>query len=295
MISVLLKDSVQIMGAMLFVTIAYLFIKPLITTELKQLQFIFFIVTIAIVFPTVLQSFAIVEQLLSTLTTLFIALIPAISALLLILTSFFSAVAWQPIGLLFINSMIAFVQYFCLPLILIALLLDVSSRFLPAIAFSKLAQLIRLLVLSLLSVFVMTISSIVAVAGTASWTISKTVTSPLKKLVEQNIPLIGSILVESFSIVTRFGQSASTIGIIVIVFFVGSIVFFPALQLFSKAFMCKLLAALLQPFLPSTIVEMLEDFSKTLFSLTAVACIFALAIIVLASILVVIARISMGL
>ena len=145
----------------------------------------------------------------------------------------------------------------------------------PNISFFRLAELIRLTVLTVVSACVIGYTILMTISGMAMMTVSKAISAPLKKVVEQSVPLVGSFVVEGFSLFHQFSAlSTGWLGISALAT-VWTLAFYPAMQLVLAAFTFKYLGALLEPFTYTEMSRLLDDIGRSVFVLCGVSFLLA--------------------
>ena len=96
-----------------------------------------------------------------------------------------------------------------IPLLSAAMLFDIVSRLHPAIPFTKMADLLRTSLIALVSASVAAYSIFITAGGTISWALTGVTSEPIKELIRQNIPLIGSFMTDSLGAIGRYSSGAS--------------------------------------------------------------------------------------
>ena len=141
---------------------------------------------------------------------------------------------------------------------------------------------------------ILLLSSVLTFSSVAFFSIQDTLANPLKKVIEQNVPIIGSLLVEGMSLLKKFQSTATTVTGLTTITALLILSFYPAITLLIKAFTFKLAGALAEPFVNSRVSSVLDDIGNTLFMLCAIALLLAIGFIVIWLILFFIVQIGTG-
>lgn len=250
-----------------------------------------------IVFVTALEllmdCFVLMKNLLTVFNHFFLAFIPFMTSIFALLQSVWAFLAWSPMLVIFIEFLLYVCNRWLLPLLQISLLLSVVSRLIPQMSFHRLAELIRKSVLSIVSASLVAISSVLSIASVAFFSFDS-IKGSVKRMIEQNVPFIGSVLTESLSLLQRFQSTATTgIGFATIGAFIF-ISFYPVCRLLLAAFTVKLCAGIAEPFVGEPISGLLEDCSKVLFVLCGVALLLTIGYIMMWLLLYAIVQIGVG-
>ena len=130
--------------------------------------------------------------------------------------------------------------------------------------------------------------------GVALIQLNDAVKSPIKKLIEQNIPLVGGLIVEGLSFFQKTQSTVSSFVGLSFLTIVWSAAFYPAMVLLLHALLFKVMGAFVEPFSNMRISGLFDDVGKTLFVLCAVALLLGFAIIFIVLLCVVLMQMSMG-
>lgn len=112
-----------------------------------------------------------------------------------------------------------------------------------------------------------------------SWALSGLASEPIKELIRQNIPLIGSFMTDSMGTIGRYSSGASVFAGGWLISTVTTVAIIPSLKTLLVAFFYRWTAALIEPFADKDITGILDDIGKTLFVLCAVSFLIAFAFI----------------
>lgn len=275
----------------------YMLLQLLIQAFLPQQKFLsllFFMLFLLYLIAPVLEAFLLMKQLLTIFSAFFLALIPLVSTILVVLQSVLTFIAWTPMIIFLLQMLIHICETWLLPSIMVALVLDLCSRLYPDISFLRLADLIRKSIFSIIAAAILVLSSVLTISGFSWFVLNDTVTSPIKKVIEQNVPIIGSLLVQGMSLLKTFQATATTFVGLSSVMLMLALAFTPAVLLLIKAFTLKLAGAITEPFMDKAISQLLDDLGHTLFLLCGIALLLSICFIVIWILLFVIVQIGTG-
>ncbi len=234
-----------------------------------------------------------VNAIIHMMGTSFLSIYPILSAIFLTASSSLSLLNFQPAMLVFAYGAIYLSEKLLMPLLMIALLLDVSSKIMPEISFSKLSEICRMTLFGIVSATAATYSIFITVGGTLNWALSGITSEPIQQLIQQNIPFIGSFLTES---IRSLGQHTSTMSVLVGSWLIGTIwtvALLPTIKTLLIALSYRWFAAIIQPIAEPSISDMLDDIGKTLLVLCAITFIIAFAFIYTSLFLITIVKLMM--
>lgn len=276
----ILQQSIPI-----FLTLILLFIFYIICTMLIEnmivLENLFFFLVLFIILPDLLRIFEIVAQTVSILTTTLYSFIPVISSILFLLQGIVAIFAWNPFILIIVQLTLFITETIFIPALVIALFLDIWTRGIPSIPFSKMAQFIRSFLLISVGVLMMILTAVMTISGTLILTLNQSIASPLKRILEQSIPIVGSIIVQALSLMKKTQiVSSSAVGAGAILTFVA-VMGTPLFFLLIKALLYRVLSVISEPLMPSSITNLIEDISKNLLVLCGVVAIVLCSLIVI--------------
>lgn len=240
--------------------------------------FLFFIVLTVVLYPAY-EHLQMIRSITQTVATMFISIYPLLTASILASGGSFSMLNFQPAMLLFANGAVILSDKILIPILSAAMLFDIVSRFHPALPFTKMSDLLRGTLLGLVSALVAAYSIFITAGGTISWALTGVTSEPIKELIRQNVPLIGSFMTDSLGAIGRYSSGASVfIGAWLIVT-IWSVALLPTLKTLLTGFLYRWTAALIEPFADEDITGILDDIGKTLFVLCAVSFLVAFAFI----------------
>mgnify|MGYP003407777486 FL=1 len=269
----------------IFFILILLFVFYVICTMLLEqtalLDNLFFFLVLFIILPDLLRIFEVVAQTVSTLTSTLYSFIPVISSILFLLQGIIAIFAWNPFILIIVQLILFLTEHIFISAIVIALFLDIWTRGIPAIPLSKMAQFIRSFLLISIGVLMMVLTAVMTISGTLILTLNQSISSPLKRILEQSIPIVGSIIVQALSVMKKTQiVSSSAVGAGAILTFVA-VMGTPLFFLLIKAILYRILSVISEPLMPSSITNLIEDISKNLLVLCGVVAIGLCSLIVI--------------
>lgn len=269
------QESVAVVVTILLYAILQNMTQALQPQE-KLLRFIMFAVMVVTVLEYVIEAFYAMKQLTELFTAFFIAFLPIMTVVLTMLQSVLLFIGWTPIVLFVVQVLIYICDQWLLPALVFSVLLDVATRLNPELSFHRLAQLIRKTLFSVIAAAIIGLSSVLTVSGLSWFTVRESIVSPVKKVVEQNIPIIGSLLVEGISMLKGFQVTAVTLTGWTVVTTMLALAFTPTCILLMKAFTMLLLGAVTEPILERQISQLFDDLGHALLMLCAISLLLAI-------------------
>ncbi|MGM9945769.1 MAG: stage III sporulation protein AE [Lysinibacillus sp.] len=289
-----LTESAALLTTLLLLFLMILIIEGMSKQYRQFLSTLFIFLILIIVGQQVFDAFVLMKELASIFSAFFLAFIPLVSTVLAIMQSLISLVAWSPAVIFVLQLLVYICDKLLIPSLFTALIFDICSRLYPQVTFLKVAELIRKTVFSIIAASILLLSSILTFSSVAFFSIQDTLANPLKKVIEQNVPIIGSLLVEGMSLLKKFQSTATTVTGFTAITTLLILSFYPAVTLLIKAFTFKLAGAIAEPFVNSRISSVLDDIGNTLFMLCAIALLLAIGFIVIWLILFFIVQIGTG-
>lgn len=245
----------------------------------KWTRMILFLIIVTVALKPAFEHFILIRDIANTVSMMFIAVYPILTASMIAAGGAFSLLNFQPAMLLFANGAVVLTDKLLIPLLTMALLLDVGTRLLPEVSFTKLAEQVRTTLLGTVSALVAAYSIFITVGGTMSWALSGLASEPLKELIQQNIPLIGSFMTESIGSIGRYSSGVSLFVGGWLISSIWAVALLPSLKTLLTALLYRWTAAIIEPFAQKDITGLLDDIGKTLFVLCAVSFLIAFAFI----------------
>lgn len=242
-----------------------------------RMMLIFIVITVALqpAFTQLTQ----IRDMAHHISLMFVSIYPILTATMIAAGGAFGMLNFQPAMLLFANGAIVLTESLLIPLLTAALIFDLVSRILPSVPFTKMAELIRTALLGAVSAVVATYSIFITVGGTMSWALSGLASEPIKELIKQNVPLIGSFMTDSMGTLGRYSSGAGIFAGGWLITTIWTVALVPSLKTLLTAFLYRWTAALIEPFADKDITGIIDDIGKTLFVLCAVSFLIAFAFI----------------
>ncbi|MEK5070456.1 stage III sporulation protein AE [Sporosarcina sp. FSL K6-1508] len=245
----------------------------------KWTRMILIFIVVTVVLQPALEHLALIRDIANSISMMFISIYPILTASMVAAGGAFSMLNFQPAMLLFANGAIVLTEKVLIPLLTAALILDLVTRILPAVPFTKMADLIRTTLLGTVSAVVAAYSIFITVGGTMSWALTGLASEPIKELIRQNVPLIGSFMTDSMGTIGRYSSGASVFAGGWLISAIWTVALIPSFKTLITAFFYRWTAALIEPFANEDVTGILDDIGKTLFVLCAVSFLIAFAFI----------------
>ncbi|MBY0220885.1 hypothetical protein ABZ756_01290 [Mammaliicoccus sciuri] len=261
---------------MLLITLLVDFFLPAFQ---KWTRFVLLLLVLLLLMEPATESFRQIQLITHSIASLFLGMYPLIAAMILASGATFSVVNFQPAMLLFAQGAVVFAEKFLLPILSTALLLDILTRLMPEIVFTRMADLLRTSLLAIVSAMVAAYSIFITAGGALTWTLSGTLNEPIKELIRQNIPLIGSLLTDTLGSIGRYSSGATAYISIWLLLSIWTVALLPALKILCTAFLFRWTAALIEPFSQKEVCGLLDDIGRTLFVLCAISFLISFAFI----------------
>ncbi|MFB5087852.1 hypothetical protein [Psychrobacillus sp. FJAT-21963] len=271
------KEVIQTFTYILLFGFIFLCLEWLIPKSKRLLKLLFIYLICFLCLEPAYRTLEMIQTLTSQLVTLFLGMYPVLTAGIAVSGGALLVTLWNP-AVVFFSTFTAFMaEKVLIPSIMAAFLLDLISRIHPATSFSKLSDLIRMTLIGITSVILVLYSFFITVNGVITWTVGGAVNESVKRLIQNSIPFVGSLLTESISTMKTYSSSASVITGNSLLISVLVLVSIPTIQTILIAFLYRLLAAILEPFLDSGISGLLDDIGRTLFVLSIISVLIAFA------------------
>ena len=272
--TVLSSFVIVIISAFMALLVDFLF--PSFT---KWTRMILIFIVITVVLQPAFEHLNLIRDIAHSISMMFISIYPILTASMIAAGGAFSMLNFQPAMLLFANGAIVLTERVLIPLLTTALILDLVSRILPPVPFTKMADLIRTTLLGSVSAVVAAYSIFITVGGTMSWALTGLASEPIKELVRQNVPLIGSFMTDSMGTIGRYSSGASVFAGGWLISAIWTVALIPSFKTLITAFFYRWTAALIEPFANEDITGILDDIGRTLFVLCAISFLIAFAFI----------------
>ena len=245
----------------------------------KWTRFLLLVLVLVLLIEPAKDSFDQIRLIAHSIASLFLGMYPLMAAMILASGATFSVLNFQPAMLLFAQGAVVFADQFLLPVLLTALVLDIFTRLVPEIAFTKMADLLRTSLLAIVSALVAAYSIFITAGGVLSWTMNGALNEPLKELIKQNIPVIGSLLTDTLGSIGRYSSGATAYMSVWLLVSIWTIALLPAVRILCIAFLFRWTAALIEPFAQREVCGLIDDIGRTLFVLCAVSFLLTFAFI----------------
>ncbi|WP_194841607.1 stage III sporulation protein AE [Sporosarcina obsidiansis] len=245
----------------------------------KWTRFLLLVIILVLLLEPATDSFRQIQLITQSIASLFLGMYPLIAAMILASGATFGVVNFQPAMLLFAQGAVVFAEKFLLPILLTALLLDILTRLMPDIVFTRMADLLRTSLLAIVSAMVAAYSIFITAGGALTWSLSGALNEPLKELIRQNIPVIGSLLTDTLGSIGRYSSGASAYIGIWLLLSIWSVALLPAVKVLCIAFLFRWTAALIEPFSQKEVCGLMDDIGRTLFVLCAITFLISFAFI----------------
>ena len=240
-------------------------------------RFFFLIVVIMVTIRPVFDAFVKMQDITDQLMNIYVVLSPLLTSSLLLGSGLFSVLAISPVFLLFLQTILVVVSKFLIPMLIASFVFDFITRMLPELSFAKMADFLRMSVLSIVSASVVIYAMLLAANGVIIGSYSADISEPIKRLIQQNIPIIGSLVTESLNTFKKYSSTALVTTSTGLLLSVWSVTILPTINILILGFSYRFLSAVLEPFTDSKVNGFIEDISKTLFVLCAVSFLIAFA------------------
>ncbi|MCG7336349.1 stage III sporulation protein AE [Sporosarcina sp. ACRSM] len=245
----------------------------------KWTRMMLIFIVIAVVLQPAFTQLTLIRDIANQISLSFVSIYPILTAAMIAAGGAFGMLNFQPAMLLFANGAIVLTESLLIPLLTAALIFDLVSRILPAVPFTKMADLIRTALLGTVSAVVAAYSIFITVGGTMSWALSGLASEPIKELIRQNVPLIGSFMTDSMGTLGRYSSGAGVFAGGWMITTIWTVALVPSLKTLLTAFFYRWTAALIEPFADKDITGIIDDIGKTLFVLCAISFLIAFAFI----------------
>ena len=265
--------------AIIITTFLALMVDFLFPSFARWTRIILFFVIITVALKPAFEHLAFIREIANSISMMFIGVYPILTASMIAAGGAFSLLNFQPAMLLFANGAIVLTDRFLIPLITAALIFDIASRLLPEVPFTKMAELIRTTLLGVVSALVATYSLFITTGGTLTWALSGLTSEPVKELIRQNVPLVGSLMTDSMSTIGKYSSGVSIVAGGWLISTIWTVALVPSLNTLITAFLYRWTAAIIEPFAHEDITGIIDDIGKTLFVLCAVFILISFAFI----------------
>lgn len=224
------------------------------------------------------EALRMLDGLTAKMTGLFLGVYPLLTSGMAAAGGALTIAGWNPAVFLFVQGSVVLGGKWLIPLLTVSFIFDYLSRLVPDIPFTRIAEMIRVTILGAVSVIAACYTLFITATGVMAWAGSGSAGEPLKVLLRQNIPLIGSFVTDALGVFGKYSAGTAAmaggwlIGTILVVCLI------PAAQVLLTAFFYKWLAALSEPFAGDELSGLFDDLGKTMFVLCGITFIVAFAV-----------------
>lgn len=271
------KEVIQTFMYILLFGFIFVCLEWFIPSSKRLFKLLFIMIICFYCLEPAFRTVGMIQALTSQLTHLFLGVYPLLTAGIAITGGALLVTAWNPAVMLFATFTSILAERVLIPALLAAFIFDLITRIHPATSFSKMSDLIRMTLVGSTSIVLVLYSFFMTVNGVITWTVSGAVNETVKRLIQNNIPFVGSLLTESISTMKSYSSSASVVTGNAVLFSVLVLVSIPTIQTILIAFLYRLLGAILEPFIDGQISGLLDDIGKTLFVLSIISVLIAFA------------------
>ena len=162
------------------------------------------------------------------------------------------------------NSSVAIIQYFVLPLILFSTILSVISHLSDQFKATGLANMLRSVAIWTIGIFMTIFLAVLSIQGVTS-AVADGIGLRTAKFVSSNfIPVVGKMLTDvtdtAVNASVLLKNSVGTVGLVILLLLIT----FPAIKIFLIALLYKLASVILQPIGDKVVIKCLNEISKNL-------------------------------
>ncbi|WP_277587453.1 stage III sporulation protein AE [Psychrobacillus antarcticus] len=269
------KEVAQTFSYMLLFGFIFICLEWFIPSSKRLFKLMFMLIICIYCLEPAIRALQLIQSMTSELVTLFLSIYPILTLGIAASGGAFLITSWNPAVMLFASFTTVLAGKILIPAIMAAFIFDLISRIHPPTSFAKMSDLIRLTLIGSTSIILLLYSIFMSVNGVITWAVSGTVNETVKRLIQNNIPIVGSLLTESISTMKNFSSSASVITGNAVIISLLVLVAIPTIQTILIAFLYRLLGAILEPFVDGNISGLLDDIGKTLFVLSIISVLIA--------------------
>lgn len=280
----------KLLGTLIMLTIFSMFLQTLQNTfEKSTVSKIAYAIVFMVLVIIALNSFQIAisyaNKAIDSMTSFILALIPLLLALIASSGGVISAAFFHPVIIFLMNTSGAFIQYIVLPLLFLAVILNIVSTLTENYKVTQLGNLLRNWSIGLLGLFLTVFLGVISVQG-AQAAVADGVTVRTAKFITGNfIPVVGRMFTDATdTVVSASVLLKNTIGLAGVTILL-LIVAFPAIKILMISFIYKFAASLLQPLGGGQVIKCLDIISKSIIyvfaSLAIVSLMFYLTLTVI--------------
>ncbi|EMR06672.1 stage III sporulation protein AE [Bhargavaea cecembensis DSE10] len=234
------------------------------------------------------------DGLVGKMTGLFLGIYPVLAAGMAAAGGALSLINWNPAVFLFVQGAVVIGGKWMVPLLIVSFILDYLSRLVPEIPFTRISEMIRVTLLGAISVIIACYSLFITATGAMAWSSGSALAEPIKALLRQHVPLIGSFITDTMGVVGKYSSGMAPIAgsYLIVALLVTSLS--PVAYVLLTAFLYKWIAALCEPFAHEDLAGFFDDIGKTLFVLCGIMLIVAFAIFYTAVLSIILIKVIAG-
>ncbi len=271
------KEVIQTFVYILLFGFLFLCIEWILPSSKRLFKILFIAIVCFYCLEPAFRVVKMVQTLTSELVIVFVGIYPLLTAGIALSGGAFLITLWNPAVMLFTTFTSILADKVLLPALFAAFIFDLITRIHPSTSFSKLSDLIRMTLIGTTSITLLLYSIFMTVNGVITWSVSGTVNETVKRLIQNNIPFIGSLLTESISTMKSYSSSAAVITGNSAIISILVLISIPTIQTLLIAFLYRVLSAILEPFIDGQVSNLIDDIGKTLFILAIVSVLIAFA------------------
>ncbi len=259
----------KLLGSLILLTVFSVFLQSLHNAfEQSSVSKIAYAVIFMVLIIIALNSFRVAMDYATTsiekMSDFIFALIPLILALIATSGGIASSAFFHPILIFFIQTSGLLVRFVIVPLLFLAVLLQIVSALNEQYKVTQLADLLKKTSIGVLGMFMTVVFGFISLQGTATAVADGVAVRTAKFVTGNFIPVVGRMFTDAAdTVLTASVLLKNTIGIAG-VSLVLLISLFPAVKIILIALIYKLAAALLQPIGPGPIIQSLHAISTTI-------------------------------
>ncbi len=211
-----------------------------------------------------------VQNVVQNLQSQINGLLPILLTLLSGLGGNISVSLYEPAVAILSSVMIAFFNFFLLPLFLFSVVLSIVSNFSPTIKLNKFVSFINSLFRWSVGLVFTLFMGFLSIQGISAGTVDGLSIRTAKYAIRSYVPIVGSYLSDGFNIIlASTGLIKNAVGVAGIILVLATILS-PVLELVLFMMSLKLMAGIIEPLGDHNIACMLSDISKSLSLLIAI-------------------------
>lgn len=244
----------------------------------QAIQQIGLVVVCSMSLPLIQNSFETMVTIIGLIETGLKALLPIVIALFSVLQVLFTLGAWSAPFVVVANGFLLICKQLLVPLLYVVFLLQIVSRIAAPFSLLKASTFLKRTIFSAISIALFLMTSFVAFS-TAAISSMSTFGQTAKRLLEQNIPLIGSLLNEGLLMMKQFVSVPLTLSGALAVGALLISLTIPVMKLFILTIGFYIMSAVSEPLDSGQISNLLEDFGAVTLLMCGVAVVVAIAIV----------------